>query len=173
MDYWCVMKKSYVFEAVLAILVIGLISLMYLAIVSTPHEANGWEMKANGSVDYMFVGSDDTLYTFSGNNIAALSKNGGLLWEYGVSPEWNILNNWDMPEYDVGENGYASMSFSSYPIVSESNGSLYLFELLAVNDTDVKVASSQYPEKYRERHGLLRTGGALYIQAREDREDIA
>ena len=141
MNYWCVMKKSYVFEAVLAILVIGLISLMYLAIVSTPHEANGWEMKANGSVDYMFVGSDDTLYAFSGNNIAALSKNGGLLWEYGVSPEWNILNTWNMPEYDVGENGYVSMSFSSYPIVSESNGSLYLFELFAVNDTDVKVAS--------------------------------
>lgn len=142
-----IMKKSYAFEAVLAILLISLIGLMYLAIVSTPHEANGWEMKANGSVDYMFVGSDDTLYTFSGSNIVALSKNGDTLWQYGVSPEWKILNNWDMPEYDVAGNGYISMSFSSYPIVSESKGSLYLFEILALNQTDVDVASNNITEK--------------------------
>ncbi len=141
------MKKSYAFEAVLVILLMGLIGLMFFAIVSTPHAANAWEKKANGSVDYMFVGSDDTLYTFSGNDIAAFSKNGNIKWQSEVSPEWNVLNTWNMPEYEAVGGGFYGMSFNSYPIVSESDGSLYLFEMFAINDSDVKIAGSNYTEK--------------------------
>ena len=140
------MKKSYAFEAVLVILLIGLIGLLCFAIASTPHTENAWEKKANSSVGYMFVGSDDTLYTFSGNDIAAFAKSGNLLWQLNVSSDWKILNNWVMPEYGVGD-GYTSTVFGSYPIVGENDGSLYLFEMSALNETDIKVIGSNTTEK--------------------------
>lgn len=140
------MKKSYAFEAVSVILLIGLIGLLYFAIVSTSHTENAWEKKANGSVDYMFVGSDDTLYTFSGNDIAAFAKSGNLLWQLNVSSDWQVLNNWIMPEYE-DESGYTSTVFGPYPIVAENDGSIYLFEMSALNETDIKAIGSNTTEK--------------------------
>lgn len=142
------MKKSYAFEAVSVILLMGLIGLLYFAIASTPHVDNAWEKKANGSVDYMFAGSDDMLYIFSSNDITAFSKDGNRLWQLDMPSDWKILNNWTMPEYQADDNGYMGRMFNSYPIVGESDGSLYLFEMQAINDTDVKMAGSNITQKY-------------------------
>lgn len=156
------MKKSHAFEAVSVILLIGLIGLLYFAIASTSHTENAWEKKANGSVDYMFVGSDDTLYTFSGNDIAAFAKSGNLLWQLNVSSDWQVLNNWIMPEY-LDERGYTSTVFGPYPIVAENDGSLYLFEMSDLNETDVKIASSNITEKIAGNNSVYTSPEVPYI----------
>jgi predicted transcriptional regulator len=136
------MKRSNAFEAVLVILLIFMVSLIYF-MVSTPNVVSSWEKQANGSVDYMFVGSNDTLYTFNGNDVSAFSKDGDLRWQMDVPGDWNILFNWETPS----NGSMASSEFNSYPIVGESDGSLYLFEMYAINVSDVQIASSNITER--------------------------
>ncbi|HEY3273248.1 MAG TPA: helix-turn-helix domain-containing protein [Methanocella sp.] len=140
------MDRSRAFEAALVITLILLAALLYFAVVSTPRAASSWESEFSGNVDYMFVGSDDTLYTFSGSLVSAMSKDGNVLWQYAVPSEWRVLNDWDMPIYSSG-NGGAGKPFCAYPIVAESNGSLYLFAISRLNWTDVDIARNNVSEK--------------------------
>ena len=79
------MGRSFVFEAALALIVIVLSCVLFLMIVSTPHqEAAGWELPGNGSVDYMFVGGNDTLYAFRGNDVAAVRSDGSMVWSISI-----------------------------------------------------------------------------------------
>ena len=79
------MGRSFVFEAALALIVIVLSCVLFLMIASTPHqEAAGWELPGNGSVDYMFVGGNDTLYAFRGNDIAAVRSDGSMVWSISI-----------------------------------------------------------------------------------------
>jgi predicted transcriptional regulator len=107
------MERSHAFETVLALILIGLIGLLFFMVVFAPQPAKGWEMQGNGSVDYMFTGSDDTLCVFQGNNVTAIYKNGEIAWSIQVSDEWNVLN-WDERGYHI-------------PVVDEADGTLYLF----------------------------------------------
>ena len=136
------MKKSQVFEAVLIIALICLVSLLFYMIASSPQSAHGWEKQANRSVDYMFVGGDDTLYTLSGNVVSAFSKDGDLHWQLDTPADWKIFNSWEMPYYSTADNGGYGMVFDSYPIVEENNGSMYLLAAYALNWTDIQVASN-------------------------------
>ena len=133
------MDRSRAFEAALVVGAIMLAALLYFAIVSTPQAVAGWETELNGNVDYMFVGSDDTLYTFSGNTVSAMSKDSNFLWQYIVPAEWRVLNDWEMLIYSSGHDGIGK-SYRSYPIVAESNGSLYLFAMQQLNWTDAEAA---------------------------------
>ena len=82
------MERSHAFETVLVLILIGLIGLVFFMIISTPQPAQGWEMQGNGSVDYMFTGSDDTLYVFQGNNITAIRNDGYIAWSQRMPDEW-------------------------------------------------------------------------------------
>ncbi len=85
------MERSHAFETVLVLILIGLIGLMFFMITSAPQPAKGWEMQGNGSVDYMFTGSDDTLYVFQGNNITAVGNDGRVAWCLHVPDEWKAV----------------------------------------------------------------------------------
>ncbi|HTY90473.1 MAG TPA: winged helix-turn-helix transcriptional regulator [Methanocella sp.] len=142
------MKKSKAFEAVLVIGLICLAGLLYYMIASSPQSSSGWEKQANGSVDYMFAGGDDTLYTFSGNDISAFSKDGSLKWHMSIPGDWRVLNTWSMPAIAVsGDTGYIGGDFYSYPITGENNGTMYLLEVYAVNESDVALAGKNLTMK--------------------------
>jgi hypothetical protein len=90
-----------------------LIGLMFFMITSAPQPAKGWEMQGNGSVDYMFTGSDDTLYVFQRNNITAVGNDGRVAWRLHVPDEWTVvqkLANW-----------YPN------PVAAEAAGTLYVY----------------------------------------------
>ena len=135
------MKKSYAFETVLVVLLICLAGLAYYMIASASQSAHAWEKQANGSVDYMYVGDNDMLYTFGDNNVSAYSKDGDPVWQLDVPAEWNILNTWSMPVFSTNNGGMGS-TFTSYPIVEENNGSLYLLAIYALNWTDIDIAKN-------------------------------
>jgi len=107
------MERSRAFETVLVLILIGLIGLLFFMIASTPQQAKGWEMQGNGSVDYMFTGSDDTLYVFQGNNVTAIQDDGQIAWNLHVPDEWKVI--------DIDGYGYR------IPVVDEAGGTLYLY----------------------------------------------
>ncbi len=105
------MDRSHAFETVLVLILIGLIGLLFFMVISAPRPAQGWEMQGNGSVDYMFTGSDDTLYVFQGNNITASGTTARSPGSLHVPDEWKAvqrLANW-----------YPN------PIAAEAAGTLY------------------------------------------------
>jgi hypothetical protein len=99
------MERHQLFEAALVLALISLVGLLYLAVVSTPPASNSWEAQAKGTIDYMFVGSDDVLYLFSGNHITAVGTDGRVRWAVNISPEWQLLNSWDVPVYSSNMGG--------------------------------------------------------------------
>ncbi|MGA9139426.1 MAG: winged helix-turn-helix transcriptional regulator [Methanocella sp.] len=128
------MERQNFFEAMLVLTLIGLTGLLAFAIVSTPPASESWEMQANGTIDYMFVGSDDTLYAFSGNTIMAVSGDGRQLWNLTISPEWKVLNDWKIPVYtsaiplDQGTRIVMKYrTFTNYPVARDSDGHLYVY----------------------------------------------
>jgi predicted transcriptional regulator len=107
------MERAHVFEAILVIVLIILAGLLYIAIVSpTAPTATGWEMQGNGSVRYMFTGSNDTLYIFQPGNVTAIESNGRVAWNLHVPEPWKAI--------DI--NGYEQR----LPLVDEAGGFLYL-----------------------------------------------
>ncbi|HEY3272917.1 MAG TPA: winged helix-turn-helix transcriptional regulator [Methanocella sp.] len=135
------MERSKVFEAVLVVLAIGLAGLLCLAIVSpTATTARSWETAANGNVEYMFVGSNDTLYAFSGNNITAVKCDGSIAWTLDVPSQWQVLNNWIIPLYSYGISGICN-TFVNMPVVDERSGTVYLFVTHRLTAADIDMTN--------------------------------
>jgi predicted transcriptional regulator len=130
------MERHQLFEAALVLALISLVGLLCLAIASTPPASYSWEAQANGSIDYMFVGSDDTLYAFSGNIITAVGKDGSMLWNLTIPAEWKVLNSWKMAEYTAAnERGpgvqvtASYRTYDNYPIACAADGHLYIYAI--------------------------------------------
>ncbi len=120
------MERSRLFKAALVLAIICLVGLLFYAIVATPPAAQGWETDGNGSADYMLAGSNDTVYVFSGNHVAAVRHDGSQTWALDVPGEWRVLNNWMIHLYTSSEGSYGKI-FRNLPIVDERSGYLYLF----------------------------------------------
>jgi predicted transcriptional regulator/outer membrane protein assembly factor BamB len=112
------MGRANLFSAALALIIVALLFLLFLMITIKPSQpsAAGWELPGNGSVDYMFIGSNDTLYAFRGNDVAAIRSDGSMAWTYTVPDTWSVLNNWSQ----------AGRTIEGRPVVAESAGYLYL-----------------------------------------------
>jgi len=129
------MEKSQVFELILVLLLACGGALWYL-MTSAASAPAGWEIAANGTLDYMLIGSNDTLYVFQGNNVSAILPNGSLKWRYTVPDRYRVINSYSVTSDRAALSGYSSDSVRSYPVVEESNGSLYLFALRTLNGED-------------------------------------
>ncbi len=157
------MKKSYLFESTICLSITILVFLLYLVVTTPPTvSSNTWEIPGNGSIDYMMVGSDSTLYTFTDSEINAIYSNGSLKWKLEVPPEWKVTNNWSAPLYtyvkpDGSRQKYAPYEcFNSYPFMAEDSGHLYVYllnrstvDLLNVVRWDSK-EYSQLQESYKD-----------------------
>jgi hypothetical protein len=93
------MRRPQAFETALALLLVILTCTLYLMIATTPQAASGWEIQGTGNADHLFVGSNNTLYAFSDNNITAIDSGGRRLWNLTVPDEWKVLNTWEVPRY--------------------------------------------------------------------------
>jgi len=122
------MRRPQAFETILALLLVILTCTLYLMIATTPQAASGWEIQGTGNADHLFVGSNNTLYAFSGNNITAIDSGGRRLWDLTVPDEWKVLNTWEVPRYSSAANGEWTL-MASYPMVGEDDGWLYLLEV--------------------------------------------
>lgn len=122
------LKNARWFEVTLAVLLIVLVCTLYILIVSTPPPAKSWEVADAGHVDYMMIGSNDTLYTFSGNEISAVGNNGSLQWRVAVPGRWKVLNNWTVHALS-GWNVTIEHKFVYYPMATERDGHLYVYAL--------------------------------------------
>jgi predicted transcriptional regulator len=124
------MERSRVFEAVLVILALALACLLYIAIASAPPDIVAWEVAGNDTVEYMLVGSNDTLYTFNGyngNNITAIKSDGSVLWTLSVPRQWTVLDSLTAPTFEAYKNPRDAREWIFTPIVDEHDGYLYLY----------------------------------------------
>ncbi len=128
------MRKARSFEISLVLLLIVCVGLLYymIVILGAPQVTKGWEAPANGSIDYMFLGSNDTLYVFQGNQISAILPDGSLKWKYTAPGNYQLINRWTYPTYTL-MNGNRVHSNQPYPVVEENNGSLYVYAFLSLN----------------------------------------
>jgi predicted transcriptional regulator/outer membrane protein assembly factor BamB len=144
------MGRSDVFTAALALIAVALLCLLFLMITYTPPQpaAAGWELPGNGSVDYMFIGGNDTLYAFRGNDVAAIRSDGSLAWTYTVPGNWSVLNNWSQPERTI----------PARPVVAEANGHLYLVVVQHLTNED-----RERINKYQVMHNFARLATIIAI----------
>jgi predicted transcriptional regulator len=134
------MRKPYLFEASLAIVLILLAAGLYIAVASSPVSVSGWEFNGTGNVQYMTVGQNDTLYAFRSDGIYAIDQAGGLIWSFETPGEWKIINNWLRPAYAADPSASAA---ESYPVTDASAGYLYVFALPDRTLEDLKLQCYQ------------------------------
>ncbi|MGA9139282.1 MAG: winged helix-turn-helix transcriptional regulator [Methanocella sp.] len=133
------MERARVFEAVLVIILICLAGLLFFAVTSAGPSPPGWEQQTNGTIDYMFVGSNDTLYTFEGNTISALKSDGNLVWRTVIPGKWKVLSNLTGLGVLTKDSGHMPLIPSS-PVVAERSGHLYLFVYRQITEGDIERA---------------------------------
>ena len=129
------MRKPYLFEATLAIVLIVLLTAMYLIVTSGSPSVSGWEFQGSGVVQYMTVGQNDTLYAFKSDSIYAIDSGGNLIWDYQVPGQWKIINSWQRPTYAADQSG----TVESYPVADASSGYLYVLALPDLALQDLKI----------------------------------
>lgn len=134
------MRKPYLFEASLAIVLILLAAGLYIAVASSPASVSGWEFNGSGTVQYMTVGQNDTLYAFRSDGIYAIDNAGGLIWNFDVPHEWKIINNWLRPAYAADASANVA---ESYPVTDASAGYLYVLALPDRTLDDLKLQCYQ------------------------------
>jgi hypothetical protein len=81
------MKKSMVFEGIVAILLILLIFLMLAMLLggSPPKEVSGI-----GDINYTYAGSDNTLYVLSDDTIHAIDGTGTQDRAFTIPDQWDV-----------------------------------------------------------------------------------
>jgi predicted transcriptional regulator len=113
---------------------------LYIAVASSPAHVSGWEFNGSGTVQYMTVGQNDTLYAFRSDGIYAIDNAGGLIWSFDVPQEWKILNNWQRPAYAADASANVA---ESYPVTDASAGYLYVLALPDRTLDDLKLQCYQ------------------------------
>ncbi len=148
------MKRGRLFELSLILLLLLLLAcLLYVIMTSAAPKAevSGWSIKDTWSPNYITIGSNDTLYEFKANQvygktkdpgraskgmeeIRAIGNNGSQLWSLEISTEWSVLNQYNLPGHSPEGYGY---SLYDYPVMAESDGSLYLFAFKRLTWEDI------------------------------------
>lgn len=139
------MRKPYLFEASLAIVLIMLAASLYIAVASSPASVCAWEFDGSGTVKYMTVGENDTLYAFRDDGIYAIDRTGNLIWNFEKPQEWKIINNWLRPAYATDPSLNAARS---YPVTAASGGNLYVLALPDRSLEDLKLQCYQARSDY-------------------------
>jgi predicted transcriptional regulator len=120
------------FEAVLVLLIIALLSLLCVAL-SSPRGGEGWMVEGVVTApDYyindwahagnMFPGDDGTLYTFDGYAVHAISRGGRLLWSCDVPAVLPVSEGGKV--YNLSLTGYGDVL--SAPSAAVRDGNLYI-----------------------------------------------
>ena len=116
------MKKSMVFEGIVAILLILLIFLMLAMLlgVSPPKEVSGI-----GDINYTYASNDNTLYVLSDNTIRAIDGSGTQNWTFTIPGQWSVCYYGYYPGIMRGDS--KPQLYQGNPIMSSGNGILYVY----------------------------------------------
>jgi Uncharacterized protein conserved in archaea len=139
------MRKPYLFEASLAIVLIILAAGLYIVVADSPTSVSGWDFNGSGTVQYMTVGQDDTLYAFKSDGIYAIDHAGSLIWNFDVPDGQKIINNWLRPAYAADP---SLNSAESYPVTATSAGYLYVLALPDLTLENLKIQYYQTGSEY-------------------------
>ncbi|CAJ35855.1 winged helix-turn-helix transcriptional regulator [Methanocella arvoryzae] len=142
------MRKPYLFEALLLVLLVVLLGAMYLLIATTPENVTGWSFQGTDRVQYMTVGENDTLYAFRSDGIYAIDRDGDLVWDYHVPPQWKILNTWDRSAAGTAGTPRSGSTIESYPVSDTEAGNLYVLALPNVTAESLKLQYYQNRSPY-------------------------
>ncbi len=76
----------------------------------------------SSQVQYIYTGSDGTLYMFFDDHIQAIDMKGNELWDFVVPDKWNICNGWRFTPDFIWVTAY-----QWNPIAFADNGTLYVY----------------------------------------------
>ncbi len=138
------MERSNLFATMAVLAMIVLAGLLFLAVASSSPVTSGWELPGNGTVGYLYAGSDGTLYAFRGNEIDAIRDDGTVAWTLNVSSPWRVLNNWMVSIYSMNNSGRMG-GYWSIPVLAEKDRSLFVYAIdttLRENSSELMTAAS-------------------------------
>ncbi len=129
------MERAAVFEAIMALLLVFLGTVLIIGVLDGPTDSGGnWTTSSVNATPYMYTGSDGTLYMFDqvedGTNVYAIGQDGRVKWSYEVSEPWQAINNWErkpkVVRYrpDAGQFGYQT---EVRPVFAVDNDTMYLY----------------------------------------------
>ncbi|MGA9138606.1 MAG: PQQ-binding-like beta-propeller repeat protein, partial [Methanocella sp.] len=128
------MKRAAAFEAVVALSLIFLSTVLVIGVLDGPTDSGGnWTTSSVNATPYMYTGSDGTLYMFDevqgGTNVYALGRDGGIEWSYEVTDPWMAINWWErslrVTRY-YEDSGWTSQT-DRRPVFAVDNGTMYLY----------------------------------------------
>ncbi|WP_424358475.1 winged helix-turn-helix transcriptional regulator [Methanocella sp. MCL-LM] len=122
--------KKYVAVGI-AIIILLALSFLLLVLWTDGEDAAGREIPGIGTPDYIYTGDDDMLYLFSDRNITALSPDGSFRYRFTLPAGYSIYERW----YFHSWWDYVYVRQSGQPIVSSSNGTLYVYLVPAGTET--------------------------------------
>jgi predicted transcriptional regulator len=121
------MRKSILFEGVTVTLLLLLIFLLIAMIMgeSSPSE---YSIPGSSQVQYIYTGSDNTLYMFFDDHIRAVDATGNEMWDFKLSPQLKIAPSWRFSLYSNSwSNPSVMIDTHGGPIAFADNGTLYIY----------------------------------------------
>ena len=87
------MRRSILFEGITVTLLILLVFMLIAMIMggSSPTERS---IPGSDQVQYIYTGSDNTLYMFFDDHIQAIDMKGNELWDFKIPEQWQICYSW-------------------------------------------------------------------------------
>lgn len=112
----------------IAIVILLAASLLLLVIWTGNEGVTEREIPGIGTPEYIYTGSDDTLYLFSDRNITAVASDGTLKYRFEVPGNYNVSGRWyvDRSRYNQNQESLYVRE-SGIPVALSDNGTLYVY----------------------------------------------
>ena len=138
------MRKSILFEGITVTLLILLV-FMLIAMIMGESGPSEHSIPGSDQVQYIYTGSDSTLYMFSDSNIRAFDADGNELWDFTLPAQLKISPGWRFSINNIPwGNPYVWIDTNGGPVVFADNDTLYVY--VAPNETYTGAEDGQMSE---------------------------
>ena len=122
------MRKSILFEGITVTLLILLVFILIAMIAGESGGPSERSIPGSDQVQYIYTGSDNTLYMFFDDHIQAVNALGNELWDFKLSPQLKIAPGWrfSLNSYSWS-NPYVTIDTNGGPVAFADNGTLYVY----------------------------------------------
>jgi predicted transcriptional regulator len=126
-------RKSILFEGITVTLLILLIFMLIAMIMGESGGPSERSIPGSDQVQYIYTGSDNTLYMFYENHIQAIDAKSNELWDFNIPNNWKVASGWRFDLTYTQDTPLASIDINGGPIVFVDNSTLYVY--LKPNET--------------------------------------